>query len=132
MNPKECRYSKDHEWFCSEGGNKGKIGITAYAQDQLGDIVFLDLPAPGTQLTQFKKLGEVESVKAVSDVFSPISGRVTGKNPKITDHPEIVNQDPYGNGWLIEVEISNSSELNGLMDSATYDKFVAGLTEEKK
>jgi glycine cleavage system H protein len=132
MNLKECRFTKDHEWICPESGNTAKIGLTAYAQEQLGDIVFLDLPAPGTAVQQFKKLGEVESVKAVSEIFSPASGKVTGKNEQVAEHPEVVNQDPYGKGWLVTVEVSNPAELNTLMDRATYDKFVAGLTEEKK
>ncbi len=132
MNTKECRFTKDHEWVCPESGNTARIGITAYAQEQLGDIVFLDLPAPGTALQQFKKLGEVESVKAVSEIFAPVSGKVTGKNEQAAEHPEVVNQDPYGKGWLVTVEIVNPAELKNLMDGAAYEKLVAGLTEEKK
>jgi glycine cleavage system H protein len=132
MNPKECRYTKDHEWICPEPGNRGKVGLTAYAQEQLGDVVFLDLPAPGTPVAQFKKLGEVESVKAVSEIFSPVSGKVVEVNQPVVEHPEMVNQDPYGAGWLVEIELGKPSELDALMDSAAYDKLVAQLSEEKK
>lgn len=132
MNPKECRYTKDHEWVCPEPGNKGKIGLTSYAQEQLGDIVFIDLPEPGTPLQQFKKLGEVESVKAVSEIFSPVGGKVVEVNQPAVEHPEMVNQDPYGAGWLVRVELSKPAELNALMDSTAYDKLVEELTEEKK
>ena len=132
MNPKECRYSKEHEWVCPEAGNIIKVGITSYAQDQLGDIVFLDLPAPDTEVQQFKKLGEVESVKAVSEIFSPVSGNVIEVNQKIIEHPEIVNRDPYGAGWLVRIEMNNQSELNALMDNNAYDKLVSELSEEKK
>jgi len=132
MNPKKFRYTKDHEWICPEPGNRGKVGLTAYAQEQLGDVVFLDLPAPGTRVEQFKKLGEVESVKAVSEIFSPVSGKIIEVNQPVVEHPEMVNQDPYGAGWLVEIEIGKPSELDALMDSTAYDKLVAGLSEEKK
>jgi glycine cleavage system H protein len=132
MNPKEYRYTKDHEYFCPEPGNKGKIGVTNYAQEQLGDVVFLDLPAPGTMIQQSKKLGEVESVKAVSEIFAPVSGKVIEVNRQVVEHPELVNRDPYGAGWLVKIEITNPGELSALMDSAAYEKMVAGLAEEKK
>jgi len=130
MNPKEYKYTQEHEWICPESGNKGKMGFTDYAQTQLGDIVFLDLPAPGTKLEQFKKLGEVESVKAVSDIFAPASGQVLEVNQTVIDEPKLVNEDPYGAGWLVKIEMSDSSELGNLMNSDEYDKFVAGLSEE--
>jgi len=130
MNPKECKYTKEHEWVRPEPGDKGNMGLTDYAQSQLGDIVFLDLPAPGTQVEQSQKMGEVESVKAVSDILSPISGQVLEVNQTVIDEPALVNQDPYGNGWLVRLEISKPSELDALMDSDKYDELVARLSEE--
>ena len=127
MNPKEYKYTQEHEWICPEPGGKGKVGITDYAQSQLGDVVFLDLPAPGTQVTQFGKMGEVETVKAVADLFSPASGRVLEINQATIDEPRLVNDDPYGDGWLVRLELSQSSELDTLMSSDQYEKFVAGL-----
>ena len=130
MSPKEYKYTQEHEWICPEAGDKGKIGITEYAQSQLGDIVFLDLPAPGTQVEQFKKMGEIESVKAVSDLFSPVSGQVLEINQTAIDEPKLVNEDPYGAGWLVRLELSKPSELDALMNSDEYDKLVAELSEE--
>ena len=127
MNPKEYKYTQEHEWICPEPGGKGKVGITDYAQSQLGDVVFLDLPAPGTQVTQFGKMGEVETVKAVADLFSPASGRVLEINQATIDEPRLVNDDPYGDGWLVRLELSQPSELDALMSSDEYEKFVAGL-----
>ncbi len=127
MNPKDYQYSQEHEWICPESENRGKVGITDYAQSQLGDIVFLDLPAPGTQLAQSQKMGEVEAVKAVSDIFSPVSGRVLETNQAVIDEPGLVNKDPYGVGWMVRLELSKPSELDTLMSSDEYDKFVAGL-----
>ena len=131
MNPKEYRYTQEHEWICPESRNKGKVGLADYAQSQLGDIVFLDLPAPGTQVEHGKKMGEVESVKAVSDIFAPASGRVLEINQTVVDEPGLVNRDPYGAGWLVRLELSKPAELDALMDSEKYDKFVAELSEEK-
>jgi glycine cleavage system H protein len=125
MNPKEYRYTKDHEWLCPEPENKGKMGLANYAQTQLGDIVFLDLPKPGTQVEQFKKMGEVESVKAVSDLFSPASGKVLEINQSAVDEPKLVNDDPYGAGWLVKLELSDASELDALMNSDEYGKYEA-------
>jgi len=132
MNPKEYKYTREHEWICPDSKDKGKMGLTDYAQDQLGDLVFLDLPATGTQVEQSKKIGEIESVKAVSDLFSPISGRVLEVNQAAIDEPQLVNQDPYGAGWLVRLELSNRAELDALMNSDEYDKFVAGLEEESE
>jgi len=125
MNPKEYRYTKDHEWLCPEPDNKAKMGLANYAQTQLGDIVFLDLPAPGTQVEQFKKMGEVESVKAVSDLFSPASGKVLEINQSAVDEPKMVNEDPYGAGWLVKLELSDPSELEALMKIDEYNKYEA-------
>ncbi len=131
MNPKEYKYTLEHEWICPESKNKGKVGLADYAQSQLGDIVFLDLPAPGTQVEQGKKMGEVESVKAVSDIFAPVSGQVLEINQAVVDEPRLVNEDPYGAGWLVRLELSRPSELDALMDSDKYDRLVAELSENE-
>ncbi len=130
MSPKEYKYTQEHEWICPEPGGKGKVGITDYAQSQLGDIVFLDLPTAGTQLAQDKKMGEIEAVKAVSDLCSPVSGQVLEINQAVIDEPKLINENPYGAGWLVRLELSQPSELEALMSSDEYDKFVAGLGEE--
>ena len=124
MNAKEYKYSQEHEWICPESADKAKMGITDYAQSRLGDIVFLELPAIGTRVEQFGKIGEIESVKAVSDLFTPVSGNVLEINQAAIDDPGLVNQDPYGDGWLIRLELSKPSELDALMNSDEYDKFV--------
>jgi glycine cleavage system H protein len=130
MNPREYKYTSEHEWICPESRNKGKVGLADYAQSQLGDIVFLDLPAPGTKVEQGKKMGEVESVKAVSDIFAPVSGQVLEINQTVIDEPGLVNKDPYGAGWLVRLELSEPSELDALMDSEKYEEFVAELSEQ--
>ena len=123
-NPSDLRYSKEHEWVRVEEG-VGTVGITDYAQDQLGDIVYLDLPKVGTQVGQLAKLGEIESVKAVSDLFSPVSGEVTEVNQEAVDAPELVNRDPYGAGWLIRLRLSDPAELEGLLSVEEYEKLLA-------
>jgi len=130
MNPKENKYTQEHEWICFEGGDKGKAGLTDYAQTQLGDLVYLDFPEPGTEVEQSKKMAEIESVKAVADFFAPASGKVLEINQSAIDDPALVNQDSYGEGWLVKLELSNPSELDALMDSDKYDKFVAELETE--
>jgi len=131
MNPKECRYTKEHEWIRPESENKGKMGLADYAQSQLGDIVYLDLPAAGTEVEQFQKMGEVESVKAVSDIFSPVSGKVLASNQAVIDEPKLINEDCYGTGWLVEMEVSKPAELDALMDSEEYDKLVTELGDSE-
>jgi glycine cleavage system H protein len=131
MTPKEYKYTQEHEWICPESKNKWKVGLADYAQSQLGDIVFLDLPVPGTQVGQGHKMGEVESVKAVTDIFAPVSGQVVETNQTVIDEPGLVNKDPYGAGWLVKMELSKPSELDALMDSDKYDEFVAELTENE-
>jgi glycine cleavage system H protein len=130
MNPKEYRYTQEHEWLCLEPEGKARIGITNYAQSQLGDIVFFDLPKSGTQVKQFEKMGEIETVKAVSDLFAPASGKVLERNQTVLDYPAIVNEDPYGKGWLLKIELSQPAELEALLSSAQYEKFVAGLSQK--
>ena len=130
MNPKDLKYTQEHEWIRPEPGCKAKLGLADYAQNHLGDIVYLDLPDPGTQIEQSKKMGEVESVKAVADIFAPASGKVTEVNQAVMDEPKLVNEDCYSAGWLVELELSNPAELDSLMDSESYDKFVAEIAEE--
>jgi glycine cleavage system H protein len=123
-SPEDRRYSKEHEWVLLSG-DTARAGITDYAQEQLGDVVYVDLPEPGATITQFEKMGEIESVKAVSDLYSPISGEIVAVNDAVVQKPETVNSDPHGDGWLIEVRISNASELDNLMTASEYDAFVA-------
>ena len=130
MNPKGFKFTKDHEWLCLISDETVKIGISDYAQDHLGDIVFLDLPVPGSIVGQSGKIGEIESVKAVSDLFSPVSGKVLEINQAAIDDPQLINHDPYGDGWLVKLKLSNPNELDALMDSEQYDQFVSQLDKE--
>ena len=123
MDPENLRYTKEHEWLLVEGG-VGTVGITNHAQDELGDIVYVDLPRVGTQLTQSGPLGSVESVKAVSEIFSPVSGEVTEINGALADAPEKLNEDPYGAGWLIKLKLSDAGQAAGLMTAAEYEAYV--------
>ena len=127
--PTELRYTKEHEWIRAEG-DIGTIGITDYAQDQLGDLVYLDLPAAGASLAQNDKLGEIESVKAVSDLYAPVSGEVLEVNQEAVDEPEAVNEEPYGKGWLIKVRLSNASELDAMLTNEAYDELIVREMEE--
>jgi len=122
--PKELKYTRDHEWAKSEG-DRVRVGITAYAQEQLGDVVFVELPKVGVKVSQRASFGVVESVKAVSDLFAPVSGEVVAVNTDLPDAPELVNQDPYGKGWMIVIAASNPGEWNGLLDAAQYEAFLA-------
>jgi glycine cleavage system H protein len=121
--PEGLKYTKEHEWVKVEG-DKGRVGITHYAQDQLGDVVFVELPKKGRKLRQMETFGVVESVKAVSDLFSPVSGEVVEGNSELERKPELVNADPYGNGWMILVKIANSKELNNLLSASEYTAFL--------
>jgi glycine cleavage system H protein len=123
-SPADRRYTKEHEWVRVQD-DLGTVGITDYAQDQLGDIVYVDLPSPGTQLKQFDKLGEIESVKAVSDLYSPVSGELVEVNQGVNDRPELVNQAPYDEGWLVRVRLADPAELNNLLTAAQYDELIA-------
>jgi glycine cleavage system H protein len=122
--PKELRYSHEHEWVAVEE-NIATIGVTDYAQEQLGDVVYVELPQIGTQVTKDEAFGVVESVKAVSDVYAPVSGTVSEINVSLPDSPETVNEDPYGDAWMIRVEMSDPDELEDLMTAAQYKEFVA-------
>jgi len=121
--PKELRYSQEHEWVAVEE-NIATIGITDYAQEQLGDVVYVELPEVGTQVTKDEAFGVVESVKAVSDVYAPVSGTVTEINIPLPDSPETINEDPYGDAWMIRVDMSDPGEVEDLMTAAQYKKFV--------
>lgn len=120
------KFTKDHEWIAVTGST-GRVGITIYAQQQLGDLVYVELPALGKSLTQGGEAAVVESVKAASEVYAPVSGKVTAANDALADAPETVNADAEGEGWLYEIEIADAAELDGLMDRAAYDAFVATL-----
>ncbi len=122
--PSGLKYSKTHEWVKVEGG-VGTVGITDFAQHELGDIVFVEAPQPGDAVSAGTQMGTVESVKAVSELNSPVSGTVAETNDALVDHPEFLNQDPYGNGWIVKVTLSNVKELDGLMDADAYGKYVA-------
>ncbi len=124
MNPTDLKYSKEHEWARVDG-NTVVVGITQFAADQLGDVVYVDLPAAGTDIAQFGKFGEIESVKTVSDLFSPVGGKIIEVNDAVKDSPEKVNEDTYGNGWLLKIEITDSAQLDTLMDAAGYESLTA-------
>jgi glycine cleavage system H protein len=117
--PDDLRYSKEHEWVRVENG-RASIGITSFAADELGDIVFVELPEPGSALTQFGMFGVVESVKAVSDLYAPVSGTVVEVNDALRERPELLNSDPFGEGWIASVELSDPGELDSLMDAEAY------------
>ena len=125
MYPKELRYSKEHEWAKVEG-KRVRVGITKFAADRLSDVVYVELPKVGSRVTFMESFGVVESVKAVSDLYAPLSGTVVETNSALAEKPEVINTDPYGDGWLFELETSNSEELDDLLDADGYSE----LTEE--
>ncbi len=120
MNPADRYYTKEHEWIKIEEPGIGIIGITDHAQCELGDVVYVELPDNGTTITSMEKMGEIESVKAVSDLFSPVTAEVLEQNEEILTSPEKVNEDPFGSGWLVKVKLTNESELENLMTSDAY------------
>jgi glycine cleavage system H protein len=124
MVPTDLRYTKDHEWVRVDG-DEATVGITEYAAGQLGDIVFVELPDGGRSLEQFATFGVVESVKAVSDLFAPVSGEVLATNDALTGSPELVNADPYKGGWMIRLRLAKPDEVDGLLDAAAYDSLIA-------
>ena len=122
--PTDLRYTRDHEWV-RVAGDEATVGITQYAADQLGDIVFVELPDEGRDLEEARAFGVVESVKAVSDLFAPLTGTVTSINGALAANPELVNSDPYGDGWMIKIAVSDTSEVDDLLDGPAYDDLVA-------
>ena len=124
MNPNDRKYTREHEWIKLERASRGLVGITHFAQDQLGDVVYLDLPKAGTHLEQAARMGEVESVKTVSEIYSPVTGEVVDVNQVVIDHPEAVNEDPYGRGWLLLVELNDVSQLDVLLTADQYEAFL--------
>ena len=127
MNPDDRRYTQEHEWVLLGKDGRALVGITAYAQEQLGDVVFLDLPKKGTCLEQSQKLGEIESVKAVSDIYSPVAGEVVEVNEELVEHPELVNQDPYGKGWMVRLTKANPAQIETLLTARQYEEFLSQL-----
>ena len=127
MYPDARRYSKEHEWVLIESDGRALVGITEYAQEQLGDVVFVELPEPGTKLDQFGKMGEIESVKAVSDIYTPLAGEVAEINQAIVDKPELVNTDPHGNGWLARLASVDSNQLDTLLTADAYESYLSEL-----
>jgi len=122
--PTELKYTNDHEW-AKVDGDMVTVGITDYAQGELGDVVFVEMPESGAEVNKNDTFGTIEAVKAVADLFSPISGQVVELNEALEDAPETINKDPYGKGWIIKVKMSNASEINDLMDAAAYEKHIS-------
>ncbi|MFQ5442467.1 MAG: glycine cleavage system protein GcvH [Thermodesulfobacteriota bacterium] len=125
--PEDLKYTKEHEWVKVEG-ESAVVGVTDYAQDSLGDVVYVELPEEGSAVAKDEPFGVVESVKAVSDLYAPVSGNVTEVNDAIVDSPEVINEDPYGDAWMIKIELSDSGDLDGLLSSDEYQKYI----EEEK
>lgn len=123
--PEQLRYSADHEWV-AVSGNRVRVGITDYAQDALGDVVYVQVPTVGAEVAAGDSFGEVESTKSVSDVYAPVSGTVVAVNEALADAPETLNSDPYGAGWLCEIEVSDPSQIDGLLDAAAYAALTNG------
>jgi glycine cleavage system H protein len=123
--PEQLRYSTDHEWL-SRDGSRARVGITDYAQDALGDVVFVQLPNVGDAVKAGDTFGEVESTKSVSDIYAPVSGTVVSVNDALSESPQLVNDDPYGEGWICEIEVSDESQFGGLLDAAAYVELVEG------
>ena len=129
MYPADYRYTKDHEWIKVQG-DIATIGITDYAQQELGDVVFVDVPKVGAKLAPAKSFGSVESVKAVSEIYSPVSGEVTETNPLLTETPEKINTDPHNTAWLIKLKLAEPKEVAALMDAAAYEAYIAEQAKE--
>ncbi len=123
--PDQLRYSSDHEWL-SRDGSRVRIGITDYAQDSLGDVVFVQLPTVGESFAAGDTIGEVESTKSVSDIYAPVSGSVVAVNDALVDSPQLLNEDPYGEGWICEIELSDAAQVDSLLDAAAYGGLIEG------
>ena len=125
--PDDLRYSPEHEWARTlDGTSKVRIGVTDYAQDALGDVVYVDLPAVGTEIAAGEAVGELESTKSVSEVYAPVGGTVTGVNEALADNPQLLNEDPYGEGWLLEIELADTAQLDALLDADGYRTLTEG------
>ena len=122
--PEDLRYTKEHEWARDEGSGRVRVGITDYAQDALGDVVYVDVPEVGTAVTANQPFSEVESTKSVSDVYAPVSGTVVERNPLLDDRPELVNEQPYGDGWIVVLDATDGTDLESLLNAAAYQEFV--------
>ena len=129
MNLKNFKFTEDHEWVKCEG-NISTIGITDYAQKELGDVVYVELPTPGDAIKKGDACSNIESVKAVSDIYAPVSGEITEVNNTLNDQPEKVNQDPYGEGWLFKIKMNNQDETEALIDEEKYNDYLKGISEE--
>ena len=123
--PDDCRYLETHEWARRADGGTARIGITDFAQDELGDIVFVELPSVGDSISRGDAFGVIESIKAVSDLYAPLSGEVLAINDELFDAPELVNEDPFGDGWMLEIEVSDESEFEELLSAAAYEEQIA-------
>jgi glycine cleavage system H protein len=121
--PENLKYTAEHEWIRVEG-QYGWVGITDYAQGELGDVVFIEIPAAGTKIEKGKSFGTIEAVKAVSDLFAPVSGEIIEVNTEVKDHPEIVNKDPYGNGWMVKISIADIAQVNALLNVQAYKSLI--------
>lgn len=126
MAPEELKYTSEHEWVARTGDDTVRIGITDYAQEQLGDVVFIQLPAVGETAEQGASLGEVESTKSVSDVYAPLAGEVVARNDALEEQPELVNSDPYGDGWMVELRLADPAAVDQLLDADRYQALLAG------
>ena len=122
--PDDLRYTSDHEWVAT-GSSAVKVGITDFAQDSLGDIVYVQLPEPGAAVEAGRAFGEVESTKSVSEIYAPVTGTVSARNERLADEPELINSDPYGDGWLVEITPADGADLSGLLDAAAYTALTA-------
>ena len=127
--PEDLKYTSEHEWAAVEDGDRVRVGITDFAQDALGDVVYVEVPEEGTDVRAGEPFGEVESTKSVSDIFSPVSGRVLERNALLSDSPQLVNEDPYGRGWLVVIQMNDASDLEGLMDAKAYQASLAEAGE---
>ncbi|MGH3830045.1 MAG: glycine cleavage system protein GcvH [Pseudonocardiaceae bacterium] len=128
MVPEKPRYSRDHEWVLASGNGVVRVGITDYAQKQLGDIVFIELPQAGDSVARGDAVGTLESVKAVSEVYAPVTGKLVARNDALDDNPELVNSDPYGEGWMLEISLVDASAMDSLLSAADYRTFIAEQT----
>jgi glycine cleavage system H protein len=129
--PSDLKYTREHEWAAPEENGRVRVGITDYAQDALGDVVYVDLPEEGTEVRAGASLGEVESTKSVSDIFSPVSGSIVERNQALADSPELVNQEPYGEGWMVVIQMNDPEELDDLLTADEYQRFAESGADDE-